>query len=123
MDHSRQQQVARASMGASLATAFAASICCVGPVVAVTFGVTSLATLARYEPLRPFFSILTVIILGAAFYLTYRKDPAAVCSPDSVCSTFGEDRVRRVNRAILWVVAAITTGILTFPAWSGWVLG
>lgn len=123
MDEAKQQWMARAGMGASIAAAFAASFCCVGPIVAVTLGVTSLASLSRYEPLRPWFSAFTLISLAAAFYLTYRKRPAALCAPASSCSTSGGERVQRLNRAILWFVAAITLLILTFPAWSGWLLG
>lgn len=123
MDEAKQQRMARAGMGASIAAAFAASVCCVGPIVAVTLGVTSLASLSRYEPLRPWFSAFTLISLAAAFYLTYRKRPADLCTPDSACSTYGGERVQRLNRAILWFVAAIALLILTFPAWSGWLLG
>lgn len=123
MDEAKQQRMARAGMGASIAAAFAASICCVGPIVAVTLGITSLASLSRYEPLRPWFSAFTMISLATAFYLTYRKRSADVCIPDSACSTYGGERVQRLNRAILWFVAAITLLILTFPAWSGWLFG
>lgn len=122
MDERTEKRVTRASMGAAVASAVAASLCCVGPIIAVSFGVTSLAALAKYEPFRPFFSILTIIILGAAFYMTYRRPPADNCEPDSVCSTSGGQTMQRVNRVMLWVVAAIAIIILTFPAWSAWVL-
>ncbi len=110
-------------MAASLIAAFGASICCIGPIAAALFGMTSLAALVKYEPLRPFFAVITFGFLGAAFYMTYRKRPADVCEPDSVCATRGVDRVQRFNRIMLWIAVVVAMIVLTFPTWSGWVLG
>src|SRR5437588_12440609 len=53
---------------ASIAAAFAASICCLGPVIAVTVGATTLTAVAiRFEPFRPVFLMLTAALLGFAF--------------------------------------------------------
>jgi hypothetical protein len=73
MEQRKQARVARLGMAASVATAFGASICCIGPIVAVMFGMTSLATLSKYEPLRPIFGAATAGLLAVAFYATYRK--------------------------------------------------
>ncbi|HEX9459047.1 MAG TPA: mercuric transporter MerT family protein [Thermoanaerobaculia bacterium] len=123
MNERTQERVTRAGMVGSVIAAFGASVCCIGPVVAALFGMTSLAALVKYEPLRPVFAIITFGFLGAAFYMTYRKRPAEVCDPDSVCATRGVDRVQRFNRIMLWIAAAIAVIVLTFPAWSGWILG
>lgn len=123
MNERREQRVARAGMAASVAAAVGASVCCIGPVVAAMFGVTSLAALVKYEPLRPLFAIITFSFLGVAFYLTYRKRPAEACEPGSLCATRGVDRVQRLNRIMLWIAAVIAVVVLTFPTWSGWILG
>lgn len=123
MDEQKEGRFARAGMAASVAAAVGASVCCIGPVIAAMFGVTSLAALVKYEPLRPFFAIATLGALAVAFYLTYRKRPADVCEPGSVCATRGVDRVQRVNRAMLWLATVLAVIVLTFPTWSGWVLG
>src|SRR6266852_1436936 len=120
MDERKEQRLARAGMAASVIAAVGASVCCIGPVVAALFGMTSLAALVKYEPLRPVLAIITFGFLGAAFYMTYRKRPAEVCEPDSVCATRGVDRVQRFNRILLWIAAAIAVTVLTFPTWSGW---
>jgi mercuric ion transport protein len=109
-------------MAASIVAALGASICCIGPIVAVTFGMTSLAALARYEPLRPVFTAATLALLGLAFYATYRRRSAA-CEPNSVCAAHGPDRVQRINRIVLWVVTGIALIVLTFPTWSAWLFG
>lgn len=122
MDHGKQTRVARVGMAASIATAFGASICCIGPIVAVMFGMTSLAALSKYEPLRPIFGGVTVVLLAVAFYATYRR-PEAECEPGSVCATQGPDRVQKINRIALWLATVVALIVFTFPTWSGWVLG
>lgn len=66
MDHGKQARVARIGMAASVATALGASVCCIGPIVAVMFGMTSLAALSKYEPLRPILGVVTVALLAGA---------------------------------------------------------
>ena len=121
MEQRKQAQVARLGMAASVATAFGASICCIGPIVAVMFGMTSLAALSKYEPLRPIFGAATAVLLGVAFYLTYRK-PAAECAPGSLCETQGINRMQKINRAALWIATVVALIVFTFPTWSAWVL-
>lgn len=123
MDERKEQRFAQAGMAASVAAAFGASVCCIGPIVAAMFGMTSLAALVKYEPLRPLFAAMTVGLLAIAFYMTYRKRPAEACAPGSVCERQGIDRVQRINRVALWIAAALTLVILTFPTWSTWLLG
>lgn len=123
MDQRKQTRVARFGMAASIAAAFGASVCCIGPVVAVMFGMTSLAALAKYEPLRPVFGGVTAALLGIAFYATYKRPAAAGCEPGSVCATQGPDRMQKFNRIAVWIAAVVAVVVFTFPAWSGWVLG
>lgn len=110
-------------MAASIAAAFAASICCIGPLAAAFLGLTSMGALVRYEPYRPVLTLVTLAFLAGAFYLAYRRRPAEVCEPGSLCATQGVTRVQKMNRIVLWVVTAIVLSILTFPTWSNWVLG
>jgi hypothetical protein len=85
------------------------------------FGMSSLAALSKYEPLRPVFGAATALLLGVAFYLTYRK-PAAECAPGSLCGTQGIDRMQKINRAPLWIATLVALIVFTFPTWSAWVL-
>lgn len=122
MDQWKPARVARVGMAASVVAAFGASICCIGPIVAVMFGMTSLAALSKYEPLRPILGVVTVALLAVAFYATYKR-PAADCEPGSVCAAQGPDRVQKINRVALWLAAAVALIVFTFPTWSAWVLG
>lgn len=112
----------KAGLAGSLIAAVAASICCIGPIAAAFLGLTSLAALGKYEAIRPVFTLLTLGLLGGAFYLAYRKRPADSCAPGSLCATH-PSRVQRINRIALWVITGVVLAILTFPTWSSWMLG
>ena len=120
MSQKKHSRMARIGMAASIVSAFGASVCCIGPVLAVMFGVTSLAALAKFEPLRPILAVVTVALLGAAFYATYRRP--ADCEPGSLCETHGPDRVHKLNRIALWIASLVALVVFTFPTWSAWVL-
>ena len=123
LSSNRDQSLRKAGLAASVLTAVGASVCCIGPIAAAVLGIGSLGGLVRYEPLRPYFTVMTLALLAGAFYFTYRKKPAEACAPDSLCATHGPDRMAKLNRIVLWVVTTIALAVLTFPTWSGWVLG
>jgi mercuric ion transport protein len=95
----------------SVVTAVAASVCCIGPVVAVTLGASALTAVSiRFEPYRPVFLTLTVALLGFAFYRVYR--PAnEVCAADSACPPAGNRRAR----LLVWFAAVVVLLFVTFP--------
>ena len=120
----KKNRVAAAGMGVGILSAVAASVCCIGPILAAAVGLTSLGALAKYEALRPLFVFLSVAALVVAFYFAYRTPRSAgECTPGSLCETRGPLRVAAVNRAVLWLAALITLVVVTFPTWSNWVLG
>ena len=109
------------SIGAIIAASLA-SVCCVGPVLFVTVGIG--AGLGRqFEPLRPFFTILTIALMAAGFYSVYgrgaRKDVVS-CDDDAVCSARSASRTR--DKVVLWSAALIALLLLTIPQWSLWIL-
>lgn len=112
-----------AGLATAVATAFAASLCCIGPILAATLGLTSLGGLVRFESLRPLFGGFSVASLGLAFVSAYRSRNSPECEPGSVCDVHGRDRVNRLNRIVLWVATVITIIVLTLPTWSNWILG
>lgn len=120
---SRDQILRRTGLAGSVLSAVGASICCIGPVAAALLGAGSLGALLRFAPLRPYLLAVTLALLAGAFYLTYRKKPAEVCAPDSLCATHGADRIDKLNRIVLWVVIVVVLAVLTFPTWSNWILG
>lgn len=123
MELEKESRAARTGMVGAIVASVGASICCVGPVAAVMLGMTSLATLANVEFLRPVFTSITIALLGAAFFSAYRRRTNPACEPGSLCERQGPDRVRRANRIAVWTAAVVCLVVLTFPAWSTWLLG
>ena len=52
--------------------AFLGSLCCVGPLLFVTLGVGA-GLASTFEPLRPLFGALMVLLLGAGFWTVYGR--------------------------------------------------
>ena len=98
--------------------AFTSALCCAGPLLAVTVGVSGAGLAATFDPLRPYFLIATVAFLGAGFYMLYREDQL-VCETGKVCA---EPKVRQRMRSLLWMATGVAVIFGTYPTWSAWVL-
>lgn len=95
-----------------------ASLCCAGPLLFVTFGVGA-GLASTFEPLRPLFTVLTVLGLGIGFYSIYgRKSRSPVgdaCAPGSACAM---PRSRTREKLLLWGATILALIIWSFPRWS-----
>lgn len=101
----------------ALASAIAASICCIGPVALAVLGLGGGALLLKVEPYRPYLLAATALFLGAAFYLTYRRPVVEDCASDSACpSPVG----RKGQTTVLGIVTLIVVLAATFPYLSNW---
>lgn len=60
--------------GAVTLSAFASfvGLCCIGPWTVALLGVSGAVTMARWQPLRPFILAVAAVMLGWAFWRTYR---------------------------------------------------
>lgn len=76
----------------SLLAAFAASSCCLLPVVLFTLGASGvwIGTLVRLAPLQPYFIAAAIVCLGAGYWLVYRS--RAACADGGTCRTPVADR-------------------------------
>ncbi len=97
----------------SVLTALLASACCTLPVLFMVLGVGGIGVIGLVTPYRTPLTILTFLLLGVAFFLTYRKKGCDGCGP-----TKGE----RVNRIVLWVSLVLAVVFLLFP-WIDFYLG
>ncbi|HUF26205.1 MAG TPA: mercuric transporter MerT family protein [Gemmatimonadaceae bacterium] len=109
-----------ASAGGVVA-ALLGSLCCIGPLVFVAFGLgAGLAT--TFEPLRPIFGLLMVAMFGVGFYAAYGKRTPSPESSDGGGTTGAtcvvpEDRTR--DRVILWSATVLAVVLWTSPTWVG----
>lgn len=121
----------------ALITAVLASACCWLPLLLIALGVSGGAVAAQFEAYRPFLLPAAFGLLGLAFYYTYRRPRAGVTETagdgDTCCAAqSGQDEasccpeeggssftVRRFNRIMLWVVAALVLAFTLFPYYAG----
>lgn len=88
----------------SVGTAIAASVCCIGPLVLALLGLGAGALLLRFAPYRPYFLAASALLLGAAFYLTYRRPTTEECEPGKACA---RPAIRTAQKMVLWIAAVI----------------
>lgn len=109
----RAQKWSFAASAISVLSAFIASACCVGPLVFALLGLGGAGLLVKFEPYRPYFMAMTFALLGAGFYLTYRKPKHAVADgPECACPA---PRTNRAGRVMLWIATALVATFLAFP--------
>ena len=90
-----------------------ASLCCIGPLVAVGVGLGAFGAAAFLESVRPYLLFATAGFLAAAFYLTYRKKPAEKCE-EGVCVV----APKRSQKLALWIATGVVIPLAAFPYYS-----
>lgn len=88
----------------------AASLCCIGPLLALSFGLGSFAASAWFAQWRPVFLGVTFVLLGLAWYLTYRR-PKADC-PDGSCAR----PPGKAARISLWLGTIVALAAAIYPS-------
>ena len=104
--------------GGGITAALASALCCAGPLVAVSLGVSGAGMAARFEPLRPYFLAATALLLASGFWLLRREEQRA-CQPETLCAS---PVARRNMRIALWGATVLAVVFATFPTWSLWFL-
>ena len=107
---------ALASMAGGIGAAFGSLLCCTGPLVLASAGMSG-AALSGFLPYRPFFVVAAVGLLWLAFHLVEREE-AAACEPGAACASL---RTRRNVRRLLWASTAVSLVFLTSPLWARFV--
>lgn len=105
--------------GGGIVAAIGSTLCCAGPLAAAFLGLSGAGLAATFEPLRPYFVGATTLFLGLGFVAARREERKA-CQPGQLCAS---PTLRRRMKRLLWIATAITAPLVTFPWWSGFVLG
>jgi mercuric ion transport protein len=103
------------ALGGSVLSAIAASLCCIGPLVAAIVGASGFAAAGPFAKWRPLLLTITALMLAAAWYLTYRGPKADHCSTER-CP---QNPMAKWNKVILWFASAFVIAIAAFPTYSG----
>lgn len=103
------------ALGASVLSAIAASLCCIGPLVSLLLGLGGFAAASVLAKWRPLFLVASLASLALAWYLTYRK-PKTQCSSGASCAA---RPARNWNKVVLWVATVAVIVTTAFPIYSG----
>jgi mercuric ion transport protein len=103
-------QKTTASTIGSIVTAIVASLCCIGPAVLAIVGTGSLGAFAAFEKYRPYFIGLTAVLLGLAFYLSYRK--REVKCEDGSCKIEGAGKWNKIS---VWSATILAALAIAYP--------
>lgn len=103
-------------IGAGVLSAFAASLCCITPVLAFLSGATGLASAFSWmEPARPLLIALSIGILGFAWYQKLKPRTAA----EIQCACDEERKPPFLqSKAFLGIVTVLAALMMAFP-WYG----
>ncbi len=100
-------------IGGALA-AFAASACCLGPLVLVSLGIGGawISTLTLLEPFRPVFIGLALLSMALAYRKIYRAPAAEACTPGTLCAL---PQTNTRYRVLFWIVSLLVLIALAYP--------
>lgn len=111
MDEGRTEKLTL--VGGALA-AMVASVCCLGPFVLVTVGISGawISNLAAFEPYRPISIGVAVVFMVLAYRKIYGAPPPEACEPGTLCAL---PQTNRVYKIMFWMVSALVLLALVFP--------
>ena len=101
-------------MGGAVLTAIGASLCCIGPLLFVVFGVGAVGAATAFAPLRPYLLAVAALALAFGFYRTYFRREA--CAPGEACATKTAGRAARVG---LWLASLAVLFFALSPYYAG----
>lgn len=106
--------VSKATLAGGLLAAILSTVCCLGPLVLVTVGVSGawISNLTLLEPYRPVFLGVALVFMGLAWWRIYRSPAAAKCEPGTLCAL---PQTNRVYRIMFWVVSVLVLLALVYP--------
>ena len=102
-------------LGASVAAAIGASLCCILPILAALTGAGAIAAGVAFEQWRPYLLGLTALLLVGGVLLAWR-DHKRACTARSLCAT---RPLSRWNLAALGILAMGVVALAALPYYSG----
>ncbi len=96
-----------------MGAAFLASLCCIGPIVLLMIGSTSIGLFSVFEPIRPIFAVLSVVLLVYAYFKLFRKDRVACCNTED------SKQALTKQKQILMAITPFVFVLLAFPYFIG----
>lgn len=103
-----------AAVAGGVAAAFGASLCCIGPLLAVFAGIGGAGVAATFEPLRPYLLVASgsLLVLGGVALYRPRRQPT--CGDTGTCEVRPPGR----RKAVFWAAVGMAAILASFPWWS-----
>jgi mercuric ion transport protein len=106
--------VEKASLIGGALAAIVASVCCLGPLVLVTVGISGawISNLTAFEPYRPYAIGVALVCMALAYRKIFKAAAPEACEPGTLCAV---PQTRRIYRVMFWVVSVMVLVALVFP--------
>jgi mercuric ion transport protein len=107
-------KVEQASLIGGALAAIVASLCCLGPLVLVSVGISGawIANLGAFEPYRRYALGIALVCAVLAYRSIYRPPAPEVCEPGTLCAA---PKARRIYRVTFWIMSAMVVVALGYP--------
>lgn len=104
-------------LGIGILTAFAASLCCITPVLALISGASGIASVFTWmEPFRPYLIAVTLAVLAFAWYQKLKPSKIdCACDEDGMPTSEGKFLK---SKKFLALVTAVSVLAMTFPYYN-----
>ena len=102
------------AVGGAVLTALGASLCCVGPILALVFGISAFGAATVFAAARPYLLVAAVLALAFGFYRVYIRREA--CAPGEACATGPASRATRLS---LWLASVAVLIFALSPYYVG----
>jgi copper chaperone CopZ len=102
--------------GGAILAAFAASLCCVGPLLFVVLGLGTFSAATMFESARPYLLGVAALSLVFGFYRTYFQHKKDACCTGEACDTKPANGAGRVG---LWLSTIAVIAFALSPYYSG----
>lgn len=106
-----------AAIAGGVAAAFGASLCCIGPLLAVFAGIGGAGLSVTFEPIRPYLLGASALLFVLGAVALYRPGDDAKCAGTGPCGAGRAGRVGRTATAF-WAALGLAAILATFPWWS-----
>jgi len=110
----KEQNASKGLIGAGILTAFAASLCCITPILALIAGSSGMAsTFSWLEPARPYLIATTLLVIGFVWYQKLKPKPSDKCG----CETHEKPNFLH-SKTFLGITTIFAALMIAFPYYS-----
>ena len=108
------------SIGGIFTAVFSAA-CCIGPALAIAFGITGLGLLSCSAWRSAYILSAPFVLTGLAYHYVYGRG-SGKCGPGGTCRPGSRRMQDKINKALFWALIAFVLFGVFFPYAADWLL-